>query len=268
MRALPSPTALPLRHAALHPRRSARAARRARVAAFACVASAEASLALPYGDARGAALLLEDVALSVGPADLLSGANLRVEPGECIGLVGSNGCGKSTLLRCVAGRRAVDGGRVSIAHGAAVGYLEQTAVSGSSRTVAEEARSRMAATAAAARLAAAEAAASVAQAPASAVLELAAARDAYEAAGGAGAERSLAAVLDGLGFSKAQREQRCDALSGGWQMRVALARLLLSPAGEGRGPSLLLLGASGARAVARHALRRLTVTCADALARR
>ena len=48
----------------------------------------EAELELPFGDARGAALLLEDVALSVGPADLLSGANLRVEPGECVGLVG------------------------------------------------------------------------------------------------------------------------------------------------------------------------------------
>jgi ATPase subunit of ABC transporter with duplicated ATPase domains len=135
----------------------------------------------------------------------------------------------------------VDGGKVIISQGAAVGYLEQTAVSGSSRSVAEEARSRMAATAAAARLAAAEAAAGVAGTSASAVFELAAARDAYEAAGGAGAERRLASVLEGLGFSRAQREQRCDALSGGWQMRVALARLLLSPAGEGRGPSLLLL---------------------------
>ena len=157
----------------------------------------------------------------------------------------------------------MDGGRVSIAHGAAVGYLEQTAVSGSSRTVAEEARSRMAATAAAARLAAAEAAASVPQAPASAMLELAAARDAYEAAGGAGAERTQAAVLDGLGFSKEKREQRCDALSGGWQMRVALARLLLSPAGEGKGPSLLLLGAAATRArtcCKVSFVRRLTLT--------
>ena len=88
-------------------------------------------------------MILRDVRVTVGDRDLLSGANLRVEPGECVGLVGANGCGKSTLLRCVAGAREVSGGDLLVSPRADVGYLEQTAVSGSSRTVAQEARSRM-----------------------------------------------------------------------------------------------------------------------------
>lgn len=201
----------------------------------------------PRGDTRGAALLLEDVLLSVGPEDLLVGASLRVEPGECVGLVGANGCGKSTLLKCVAGHRQPDAGVVRVAHNAACGYLEQTAVSGSRRTVAEEARSRMGATVAALALRAAEEAAARATAAgdptaaARAAAAVAAAVDAYEAAGGASAERRVAAVLDGLGFTRAQWDTPCDQLSGGWQMRVALARLLLSPAGEGATPT----GAAG-----------------------
>ena len=192
-------------------------------------------------------LLLEDVLVSVGPDDLLSSASLRVEPGECVGLVGNNGCGKSTLLRCIAGKRDVDAGRVAVSPEVRVGFLEQTGTGGSTRSVLEEARSRMAATAAAAALTEAEACAAAA-APATAAAaaaSLQAAQDAFEAAGGASAERRVAACLDGLGFSREQWSMPCSQLSGGWQMRVALARLLLSPAGEGAaaggGGGLLLL---------------------------
>ena len=55
----------------------------------------------------------------------------------------------------------------------------------------------------------------------------------YDAAGGNEAEKRIANVLDGLGFARSQWDVICDDLSGGWQMRVALARLLLSPAGWG-----------------------------------
>ena len=88
-------------------------------------------------------MTLTDVRVTVGDRDLLVGANLRVEPGETVGLVGANGCGKSTLLRCVSGLRSHDAGELRVAQRADVGYLEQTAVSGSKLTVAEEARSRM-----------------------------------------------------------------------------------------------------------------------------
>ncbi len=64
-------------------------------------------------------------------------------PGQRVGLVGANGCGKSTLLRCLSGHRKVDNGRLVVGNRVEMGYLEQTAVSGSDRTVWEEARSRM-----------------------------------------------------------------------------------------------------------------------------
>lgn len=64
-------------------------------------------------------------------------------PGQRVGLVGANGCGKSTLLRCLSGQRKIDSGRLVVGRSVEMGYLEQTAVSGSSRTVWEEARSRM-----------------------------------------------------------------------------------------------------------------------------
>lgn len=74
---------------------------------------------------------------------------------------------------------------------------------------------------------------------------LADANDAYEAAGGPTADRKIANVLTGLGFSIPQYDKKCSEFSGGWQMRIALARLLLSPAGQSAtsngGGGLLLL---------------------------
>ena len=176
-------------------------------------------------------MILRDVRVTVGDRDLLSGANLRVEPGECVGLVGANGCGKSTLLRCVAGAREVSGGDLLVSPRADVGYLEQTAVSGSSRTVAQEARSRMTHVIdAESALRAAEEA--IAAGDVNGATMMVAARDRFEAIGGDAVERRVADVLNGLGFAREAWDRPCDALSGGWQMRVALARLLLSPAGD------------------------------------
>jgi len=109
---------------------------------------------------------------------------------------GANGCGKSTLLRTVAGIRGIDAGELRVAFRADVGYLEQTAVSGSRMTVAEEARSRMThVREAEAALGAAEAA--MERGEASAATELIAATDRFEAVGGNTVERRVADVLTG-----------------------------------------------------------------------
>ena len=176
-------------------------------------------------------MLLKDVRITVGDRDLLVDANLRVEPSETVGLVGANGCGKSTLLRAVAGIRGVDAGDLLVAHRADVGYLEQTAVSGSTRTVAEEARSRMTHIRDAER-ALADAEASIAASAPNAEVAFLAAQERWEALGGNTVERRVSDVLSGLGFAREAWDRPCAALSGGWQMRVALARLLLSPAGD------------------------------------
>eukprot|EP00850_Spirogloea_muscicola_P013762 SM000095S24976 [mRNA] locus=s95:208027:212058:+ [translate_table: standard] len=184
-------------------------------------------------------LLLDGVGLSAGERDLLDGAAWRLVPGDRVGLVGANGCGKSTLLRVIAGRRDPDRGAVLLDTGTRLGYLEQTAVSGSTRTTWDEARSEMAElNAAEEELRAAELA--VEREEHGAVQRLGQAMEAFEAVDGYKADESIASVLGGLGFGPRDWKRSCAEFSGGWQMRIALARLLLAQAGAGT-RSLLLL---------------------------
>jgi len=158
---------------------------------------------------------------------------------------GANGCGKSTLLRTVCGLRLADRGRIACPAELEVAYLEQVGVSGSSQTVWEEARSRMTHVLAAEK-AIEQALAAVAQDAPRASEDLAAAQSEFEAVGGYEADKRIANVLTGLGFKQADFERLASSFSGGWQMRIALARTLLSPAGDaargaGRAPGLLML---------------------------
>ena len=191
---------------------------------------------VPRGDTGGAVVLLSaDLRVTTADNDLIVGSgdkkDIRVEPNEICGLVGANGCGKSTLVKCLSGARGASSGRAEIARTASVGVLEQTAVSGSALTVEEEAMSRMTHV----REAEAEMEAAMGDMERGAdgsAERLATATERYEAVGGATAKKRVAGVLKGLGFSDAMFKAPCDTLSGGWQMRVALARLLLSPAGD------------------------------------
>ncbi|MCT8973584.1 ABC-F family ATP-binding cassette domain-containing protein [Microbaculum marinisediminis] len=70
-------------------------------------------------------LLLQDIHLTFGGTPLLEGADLSVEPGARVCLVGRNGCGKSTLLKIAAGRIEPDSGRYFLQPGTTVQYLEQ-----------------------------------------------------------------------------------------------------------------------------------------------
>ena len=178
-------------------------------------------------------LRLEEVSLWAGDQVLLEAATLHLPPGHKVGLVGRNGCGKTTLLRAIAGERAVDGGRVVVRNGARVGYLPQTAVSGSTRPLWDEARSRMD------RLNALQTALDDATAALGADAASIAAHEqaetAFRLAGGYAIEERVGEVLHGLGFRPEDWRRSCETFSGGWQMRIALARLLLSE------PDLLLL---------------------------
>ena len=67
----------------------------------------------------------QKINLSFGTLDALKGADLSVESGSRIGLVGRNGAGKSTFLRVITGQYAPDSGQVVVPRGVRVGYLEQ-----------------------------------------------------------------------------------------------------------------------------------------------
>jgi macrolide transport system ATP-binding/permease protein len=144
-------------------------------------------------------MILDDVTLQAGERDLLEDSSWRLMPGHRVGLVGANGAGKSTLLKAIAGLRGIDTGTLLVSNNVAVGYLAQTAVSGSTKTVYEEAKGAM--TALAAAEAAMEAAGAAAEAgdPEAAQM-LADSQEAFEAAGGYDADRRIGVVLDGLGF--------------------------------------------------------------------
>ena len=164
--------------------------------------------------------------------------DLKVMPGDRWALVGPNGAGKSTLLKALLGDEMVrvSNGKVTVKRGCRVGYLEQTAVSGSTRTVKEEVTSRMARLVAAKdSLAQAEKAVENGDYSEEALQCLADASEEFEAAGGFTVDERVSRVLGGLGFTESDQSRPVSGFSGGWQMRIALARLLLSE------PELLML---------------------------
>ena len=175
----------------------------------------------------------EGVSLAVAGRELVRGVDLHIRPGDRLGLVGRNGCGKTTLLGAITGRLEPEAGRIHRRSRLTVGELPQDAVSGSQRPLWQEARSGLGALLELeARLA--EAVEALDGSPA-AIAAHARAEEAFRAAGGYAMEERIGVVLHGLGFRREDWERPCTEFSGGWQMRIALARLLLSA------PDVLLL---------------------------
>lgn len=194
-------------------------------------------LGVTKGDTKGANLLLTDLNISTGAGNpILKSINFRVDPKERWGIVGPNGCGKSTLLGAITGTVRIDEGEALVASKVKVGYLKQTAVSGSTKTVREEASSEMDEINNA-RLLLEKLETQIANGDASekTLNDLADAQARFADVGGWTQEQDVDLVLKGLGFQPADSDRLCSDFSGGWQMRIALARLLLSQ------PDLLML---------------------------
>jgi ATP-binding cassette subfamily F protein 3 len=185
-------------------------------------------------------LTVENLGISYGPRRLFSGLGFTVNAGERIALAGPNGAGKSTLMKIIAGIEKQDEGTIGRAKTVKIGYLPQEGVEIKGRTLMAEAESAFEDT-----------------------LELQRQFDeANEALGSCQPgtpeyDQALEAfgdlqirldhhdvtkmrprierVLAGLGFAREDHDRLTDEFSGGWQMRIALAKLLLAE------PSVLLL---------------------------
>src|SRR5512140_888830 len=158
-------------------------------------------------------------------------ASAVIHRGEKVGLVGPNGAGKSTLFRLVTREEEPDEGQVSIDRGVTVGHFSQDVGEMSGRTaVAETMDGAGPVSAVAAELHELEhALADPARADEMEELveKFGHVQARFDELGGYALESRAREVLAGLGFSQEMMDGDVGALSGGWKMRVALARILL-----------------------------------------
>lgn len=142
-------------------------------------------------------ITLRSISKSFGAQTLLENASLQINSGDRFALVGPNGAGKSTLFKLIMGQDATDGGEVSLRSGVRFGYLPQETAALHGKSVLEETLG--------------------------------------EEVENNRREAQAKKILMGLGFKITDFTRPTNELSGGWQMRVMIARLLVDE------PDLLML---------------------------
>jgi ATPase subunit of ABC transporter with duplicated ATPase domains len=182
---------------------------------------------------------LSGISKHYGRRLLLVDASFQLDPGAKVGLVGPNGAGKSTLFRLITGEEEPDDGSVTVPRSLSIGYFKQDAGEMSGRIVLEEA------IAGSGRLGdlhheLAELEKGLADPDRAGEMDALLHRfgevqGEYQQRGGYELESRAREVLHGLGFHEEQIEGDVGALSGGWKMRVAMAKVLIGD------PDVLLL---------------------------
>ncbi len=179
---------------------------------------------------------LAQASKAFGSQVLLKDSAFRVQEGDRVGLVGPNGSGKTTLLRILAGQVELDAGTVVRVRDKRCGYLPQDGLRHRGRTLFAEVRSALAGLLEMRRE----------QERLSGELEINPSRpellrrigeleDEWQRRDGYAIEARVAEVLSGLGFPESDHERPTESFSQGWQMRIALAKLLI------QGNDLILL---------------------------
>lgn len=185
-------------------------------------------------------LLVDKIEKSFGARTLFAGASFQVNAGERYALVGPNGAGKTTMLKIIMGLDTPDSGTVTFAKDVNVGYLEQETKLASDSSILQEVMDAaveiraMGERAEELQLKIAEAG-ERGEVPRSLLDEYGHVQDRFERLGGYELESNARQILAGLGFHPSDFEKPCSEFSGGWQMRIALAKLFL------RHPDVLLL---------------------------
>ncbi|WP_266368091.1 ABC-F family ATP-binding cassette domain-containing protein [Tellurirhabdus rosea] len=179
---------------------------------------------------------INNLSYYLGSRALYENASLHIKPGQKMGLIGLNGTGKSTLLRLIVGEYQPDGGNISMAGDVTLGFLNQDLLSyqtdDSILSVAMQAFERQ----------------NVLQRQIDELLhemevnyrdelvdKLGRVQMEFEALDGYSIQSRAEEILEGLGFSTDDLQKPLRQFSGGWRMRVMLAKLLLQK------PSLLML---------------------------
>ena len=183
---------------------------------------------------------LQNAGKRFGPRILFTEADWLIRNNEKTALVGANGTGKSTLMKVIAGVETLDYGTLQTTRGISIGYLPQEGLRLEGRTVFEECLTVFDEVRAMAgeveTLAAQMAELDHESAEYAAVAErYSTVQERFHALDGYALDAQVGAVLTGLGFGKEDWGRDTGEFSGGWQMRIALAKLLLSR------PNLLLL---------------------------
>ncbi|MDR2537200.1 MAG: ABC-F family ATP-binding cassette domain-containing protein [Treponema sp.] len=178
------------------------------------------------------------VSLAFGDRDLLKEVSLNLATGSRAALTGANGSGKTTLMQVIAGKRAADSGERAVEKGCRVSYLPQSGIVHQGKTLRDEAETAYAEIyALLARLEDIGGQLQSADERRAAPLleEYHRLEERVESSGYYTREASVSMVLTGLGFSSEDFKRPTEEFSGGWQMRIALAKVLLER------PDILLL---------------------------
>ncbi len=186
-------------------------------------------------------LSISKISVQFGSKKLFDDVSFIVNPRDRIGLVGSNGAGKSTLLKIISGTAEPDKGEVALSKHTTVDYLPQDGISYKGKTLYEEVYSGLTDIN------------SIKEETEQVNKELEECSDKnsteymdlvnklgelhhkFEDMDGFRVKSSIEKILEGLGFGTEDFDRQTDEFSGGWQMRIALAKLLL------KNPSVLLL---------------------------
>ena len=156
-----------------------------------------------------------------------------------MGLVGPNGSGKTTLFRMILGEESIDDGEIRIAKGVKIGYLPQEVITFTGNRVLEEVlKSLSGVISLQDKMKVLEEELSSIEDPKEQerlAKEYGKLQERYAILGGYGVEAEAKQILQGLGFKEMDFSRATDELSGGWLMRIALAKILL------QSPDLLLL---------------------------
>jgi ATP-binding cassette subfamily F protein 3 len=186
-------------------------------------------------------IAIANVTIQFGDRILFNNVNLTISEKDRIGLVGRNGAGKSTLLKIIAGYKNSDSGGVTYPNAATIGYLHQDLELPKGKTVIDEAMTAFEATKKLEERIEEinkeleERTDYESDYYMNLVQELVESTDQFQLLDGNKTEAEAERILSGLGFKSTDMNRLTDEFSGGWQMRVELAKMLL------KNPDYLLL---------------------------